>query len=159
MQPEIAEKWGIIGKVTVPAITLEKFITDQGIQFPIDILKIDIEGAEVDAINTLPSSILQRIKQIPVEFHDFLDTSQAYKNEMGRSLKKLRENNFLVLKYSTYDYCQVLCINQSLITLNFNQKLRLKFVHPILQGIKLSHTRISDYLKNDKTAKSARHLD
>ncbi|MDB5150382.1 MAG: hypothetical protein JWQ57_4402, partial [Mucilaginibacter sp.] len=153
MQSEIAGKWGIIEKLTVPSITLEKFITDEGIQFPIDVLKIDIEGAEVDAILSLPCGMLQQIKQIPVEFHDFLETNKVYKTEMANSLKKLKGNNFLILKYSTYDHCQVLCINQSLIKLNFNQKLRLKLIHPLLQTIKLLHTFISRLFKIDKTTK------
>ncbi len=37
----------------------------------IDILKLDIEGAEFDLIAATPTQILQRINQITVEFHDF----------------------------------------------------------------------------------------
>jgi hypothetical protein len=37
----------------------------------IDLLKLDIEGAEFDLIAVTPNQILQRISQIAVEFHDF----------------------------------------------------------------------------------------
>ena len=37
---------------------------------PLDLLKMDIEGAEVELLNTCPPSVLQQIRQITVEFHD-----------------------------------------------------------------------------------------
>lgn len=41
----------------------------------IDILKIDIEGAEYDILENITNKTLERIDQITVEFHDFIDPS------------------------------------------------------------------------------------
>jgi len=150
LQTVIASNWGVTGTITVPAITLEKFLYDQQISLPVDLVKIDIEGTEVDVINTLPGSILSRIGQIPVEFHDFLDFSEEYNNGMRSALKKLKENNFLVIRFSAYDHREVLCINKRLITLNFHQKVRLNLMHPLITSLKLFHTRIGHLFNGNK---------
>jgi len=138
----IASNWGVTGSVTVPSITLEKFINDQKLRLPVDLLKIDIEGAETDVINTMPDQILSQIKQIPVEFHDFLIHNREYKIAMQEAIKKLRRNNFMIIRFSPYDYRAILAINKNLIRLTFIQKLRLKLIHPFLRNMIFSHTRI-----------------
>jgi len=150
LQPVIASKWGLTGTVTVPAITLEKFLEDEQVQLPVDLLKIDIEGAEVDVINTLPVSILSQVKQIPVEFHDFLNFSAEYNDGMRKALEKLKQNNFLVIRFSAYDNREVLCINRHLITLNFNQNFRLSLIHPLITSLKSIHTRVSRIFNGNK---------
>jgi FkbM family methyltransferase len=147
LQAVIAANWGIASSVTVPSITLEKFITDEEINTPVDVLKIDIEGTELDVINTLPVLLLKQIKQIPVEFHDFLNLSDEYKAGMNEAFKKLRENNFTIIRFSSYDNREVLCINNYLIPLTGHQKLRLKIVHPVLRNLKLFHTAIRRFFK------------
>ncbi len=57
--------------VDVGSITLVEFMGRQGIDH-IDLLKLDIEGAEVDLLEDLDLEVLQRIDQITVEFHDFM---------------------------------------------------------------------------------------
>jgi FkbM family methyltransferase len=56
--------------VEVKTISLATLIERLGIT-KIDILKLDIEGAEFELIASTPDQILQRINQISVEFHDF----------------------------------------------------------------------------------------
>lgn len=56
--------------VEVETISLATLMQRLGIT-KIDILKLDIEGAEFDLIASTPDQILQRINQITVEFHDF----------------------------------------------------------------------------------------
>jgi FkbM family methyltransferase len=60
----------LVGCVVVPGRTFDHFITECGIQ-SIDLLKIDIEGAEVDLFQSTEDQTLARISQISVEFHDF----------------------------------------------------------------------------------------
>lgn len=61
-------------KHTIKTINLEKICEDNDIDF-IDILKIDIEGAEYDVLENLEDSFFNKINQITVEFHDFIDPS------------------------------------------------------------------------------------
>jgi FkbM family methyltransferase len=56
--------------VDVETIALATLMQRLGIT-KIDILKLDIEGAEFDLIASTPDQTLQRISQITVEFHDF----------------------------------------------------------------------------------------
>jgi len=55
--------------VSVPAITIgdlcDRYFPDN----PIDICKIDIEGAEYDALEATPDSILNKIRNLIIEFH------------------------------------------------------------------------------------------
>jgi len=59
-------------KHSIESITLETICKDNDIDF-IDILKIDIEGAEYDVLENLTDSFFDKIGQITVEFHDFVD--------------------------------------------------------------------------------------
>ena len=54
----------------VTCITLPE-IFDQWKLDHVDVLKMDIEGAEYEIIRETPISILQKIKKISMEFHDY----------------------------------------------------------------------------------------
>lgn len=54
--------------VTVEALPLSSIMARHGLTH-IDLLKMDIEGAEVAVLETCPADVLQRINQLTVEFH------------------------------------------------------------------------------------------
>jgi hypothetical protein len=47
----------------------------------IDILKIDIEGSEYEILPSISDECYSKIRQITVEFHDFIDTELKIKTE------------------------------------------------------------------------------
>jgi len=53
--------------VNVPITTLEEEM--RVFDKPIDLLKLDLEGSEIDVIPSINESVLSKIKQITVEFH------------------------------------------------------------------------------------------
>ena len=55
----------------IKAVSLATLLREQGIS-RIDLLKLDIEGAEFPLLEQTPDAILTGIGQITVEFHDFL---------------------------------------------------------------------------------------
>jgi hypothetical protein len=56
------------------------------------VLKIDVEGAEWDALLTTPDEVLQHIDQMAVEFHWELDTARwAQQERYARVVTRLRE--------------------------------------------------------------------
>jgi FkbM family methyltransferase len=57
-------------KIEVPAITLPELVKQLGVS-KIDLLKVDIEGAEIEMFEATPDSLLVQCTQITVEFHDF----------------------------------------------------------------------------------------
>jgi FkbM family methyltransferase len=58
------------GSVTVETISLPTLMKRFRLQ-SIDLLKLDIEGAEFELIAQTPDSVLRSISQITIEFHDF----------------------------------------------------------------------------------------
>lgn len=58
--------------VAVKAVTLAELFAEQRIETA-DLLKIDIEGAELDVLRDAPPDVLRRCHQITCEFHNFLD--------------------------------------------------------------------------------------
>ena len=64
----------------IETINLETLCDDNDIDF-IDILKIDIEGAEYDILENLSDEFFNKIGQITVEFHDFIDLSLKSKTQ------------------------------------------------------------------------------
>jgi len=47
----------------------------------IDLVKMDVEGAEWDCLLNTEENTLQKIRQLTVEFHDFIDPSLAIKSQ------------------------------------------------------------------------------
>ncbi|MFT4536335.1 MAG: FkbM family methyltransferase [Saprospiraceae bacterium] len=70
----------IIKTVRVKMITLD-YIYQRIDNDRIDLLKVDIEGMEWEVLKNMTNDDYERIDQITVEFHDFLDSSLVYKTE------------------------------------------------------------------------------
>ncbi|PSB43645.1 hypothetical protein C7B67_23565 [filamentous cyanobacterium Phorm 6] len=71
---EAASVYGFHGEISVDGITLETFLNHQKIEL-VDLLKIDIEGAEEAVFNSTTDATLCNVKQITIEFHDFMPGS------------------------------------------------------------------------------------
>ena len=67
-------KWGEQSPKTykVTTISIDDLMNQNGID-SIDYLKVDIEGSEFHFIDSLCKDLCKNIKQISIEFHDFLD--------------------------------------------------------------------------------------
>lgn len=83
--------------VTVPGKTLASFLADHSIQ-SVDLLKLDIEGAERMMFDAASDDLLQRISQITIEFHDFLNAYPA--SEVDRMAGRLKSIGFVAVKFS-----------------------------------------------------------
>ena len=75
---------------------------------PIDLVKVDIEGAELPMLLETPEAILRRLEQISVEFHDF--RRAELKPFVDRARQRLRALGFDELRV-TLDNQDVLFIN------------------------------------------------
>lgn len=67
-------------KHVIETISLEDIIKENDIDY-IDILKIDIEGGEYDLMSNLSDEIFNKIGQITIEFHDFIDVQLKEKTK------------------------------------------------------------------------------
>lgn len=67
-----ADVHDFVKTVSVQGVTLEGLVTELGLSLDrIALIKFDIEGAEVPAIQGCRDSFLKSIPQLTVEFHDF----------------------------------------------------------------------------------------
>lgn len=73
----------------VPSITLDDLVQSVG---QVDLVKMDVEGAEWEIIETVSPAALDRIAQMTIEFHDFLDPSLTPRTE--RCIRLLKDNGF-----------------------------------------------------------------
>ncbi len=69
--PEIADRYGGLETLAVTATSLDELLAGERLPY-VDLLKLDIEGAEVRVLAMASEETLQRIGQITVEFHDFI---------------------------------------------------------------------------------------
>jgi FkbM family methyltransferase len=120
-------------EVRVASRSLSSFLED--IDNPvIDILKLDIEGAEVRALDSLSDAQLQRIVQITVEFHDFC--GQITSAEVDRVVSRLLAVGFFMVCFSFSTRGDVLFVNNRLQPLSFTDRLIIIWVQRFLLGIK-----------------------
>jgi FkbM family methyltransferase len=76
----------------------------------IDLLKVDIEGAEIRLFKSLRDDQVRRIPQITVEVHEM--TGQTPLNEITEMSRRMRSLGFAVLKMSVMHYGDVLFLNR-----------------------------------------------
>lgn len=108
--------------VTVGATTLDAFCNEKALR-AIDLLKVDIEGAEIDVLERLPQGFLAATGQITVEFHDFLDASELPR--IRRVIRRMRESGFYFIRFSYHDYSDCLFVNTGLHPLGARRKAGL----------------------------------
>jgi FkbM family methyltransferase len=97
--------------VNVNCITPSAFFETFQLQ-SVDLLKIDIEGAEIEALHCTPDQVLLKIGQITVEFHEFLYPEQA--TAIRKTINRLRDLGFAVVDFSWNRNGDVLFINPRL---------------------------------------------
>ena len=111
--------WGMLGKEgdfplgnkeTVPGITLESFLKNQNIE-RVDLLKIDIEGAETALFDSTSDETLRAIGQITIEFHDFVSSEMA--PDVERIKARLIGLGFACVVMTRHFHGDVLFINRN----------------------------------------------
>jgi FkbM family methyltransferase len=93
---------------SVPMVTLGGLIQLASVKH-IDLLKVDIEGAEIDFFAACSDDELKGIKQIAVEFHDFMYDDQ--REGVLQTQRRLAELGFWVFPFSL-DNTNVLFLNR-----------------------------------------------
>lgn len=109
--------------MTVPSVSLSSFFREIGTE-EVDLLKVDIEGAELDLIEKTDPDDLRRCAQITIEFHAFVFHDQAPRVETA--IARLSELGFYYIDFSIRR-TDVLFINNSVIELSAVDKSYLVF--------------------------------
>ena len=109
------------GIVEVPCAPLRAYLADNAIAAA-DLLKIDIEGAELAIFEGEDFDVLPRMKQISVEFHAFLYPEQ--RPRVKNIISKMNKSGFYSIDFSA-TWKDVLFVNKSMISIGFWEKLAL----------------------------------
>jgi FkbM family methyltransferase len=104
---EWAAAYEIADQVDVPAIDLSKVIRELGGQ--VDLVKCDVEGAEVEILENASASDLASCRQLTVEFHD--KRPPITRRDIDRVCKRLRSNGYGVVKANWPHVDDVLFVN------------------------------------------------
>jgi len=109
--------------VEVEAVTLESFMRRTGVQAP-DLVKVDIEGAEIDMFDATGDETLKSIGQFSVEFHDFLDP--ALTPGVEKIIRRLEGLGFETVVMTRRGHGDVLFLNRAKIALDRWQLLYMR---------------------------------
>ena len=90
------------GTVQVQAVTLEGLISQMPATAGIDLIKMDIEGAELDVLERVPAGLLERVKQLTIEFHQFVYPESRVRIEGVK--KRFCNLGFWVVDFSRINY-------------------------------------------------------
>jgi len=97
-------------KIIIPSIRLDNFYIKNNIKY-IDLLKMDVEGSEIEILLKLNKSFLENVGQITVEFHDFIQKGDI--PQIKQIIKLLKNYGFFYIRMSFHDFSDVLFINKN----------------------------------------------
>ena len=100
----------IVKTFDVPGKHLEKFCTDLDLRV-VDLLKLDIEGAEIGVIDSCSNDFLKNLQQITIEFHDFCGITHP--SEVKRVIGRLKKIGFFPVRMSRNGHLDTLFINRN----------------------------------------------
>jgi FkbM family methyltransferase len=101
-----------IETVTVRTTTLADLLEQLGWD-RVDLVKVDIEGAEIPMLNACPDDALRRIGQLSVEFHDFNGVTPS--RDVEATLNRLRDIGFQSVRMSRVGHQDTWIVNQKLL--------------------------------------------
>ena len=97
--------------IEVDAIRLEEFLALAGLS-SIDLVKFDIEGAEIEVLDSSNDELLSSIGQLTIEFHDFLGLTPVATVE--RIVQRLDGLGFYPIKMWRRGWGDTLFVNRRL---------------------------------------------
>jgi FkbM family methyltransferase len=104
---EWAAAYGVADQLDVPAVDLSQVIRELGGR--VDLVKVDVEGAEVDILQTASASDLASCAQLTVEFHD--KRPPITRRDIDRVCQCMRSEGYGVLNASWPYVDDVLFVN------------------------------------------------
>lgn len=131
--------------IQVQSITLDEFLRQQSIN-QIDLLKVDIEGAEFNLFDSIDDSLLSKIKQITVEFHDF--KFKGLKSQVKNIKLRLQKLGFVCINFSITTNGDVLFVNRNLVKIADLDIFYVKYIGKFIEGIKRKLKRRYSILHN-----------
>jgi FkbM family methyltransferase len=111
--------------IAVPAITLADFFALAQLD-RVDLIKFDIEGSEIDVLDSCSDQFLQSVPQLTIEFHDFLGLTPV--STVERVVGRLQDLGFFPIKIWRHAWGDTLFINRQLASATLVQLWYARFV-------------------------------
>lgn len=119
-----------VNQEEVEVVDLHTFLVRAGLGW-VDLMKVDVEGAELDMFELALESDLRRIGQITIEFHDFIYPKLKPRVEAAK--RRLCKLGFRMINFSL-DNTDVLFINRDAGSVSVLRYGKLKYVTKYLEG-------------------------
>jgi FkbM family methyltransferase len=131
----------VVRTIDVEAVTLNEFARRTGHLQP-DLIKFDIEGAEIQAIDSCYESWLASVPQLTIEFHDLSGTIAT--EVVHQTVARLRSLGFAPIKIWRHAWGDALFVNRSLVDANMLQFLVAKHWTRNVWGLSRVISRYAD---------------
>lgn len=109
--------------INVPVLSFPDLLGQLGWS-RVDLLKIDIEGAEIGMLAACPDEVLGQVAQISVEFHDFCAITPPA--DVQRTLARLHGLGFFSVRMSRVGHQDTWLINRHLLDISTPQLLFIR---------------------------------
>lgn len=129
-----------VDRVTVPGCTLDRLL-DEISGTTVDVVKLDIEGAEVAALREATPRTLRRVGQLSIEFHGHESFGFGLRSDTKDVIHKLRRCGFLVLDFGR-DRLDVLCVNRDLLSVSRRQVVTWSTIAATRRWTRKLHARL-----------------
>ena len=114
IRPSVSET---VEEIECQTVTMDTLLAKFGSK-QVDVLKVDIEGFELELLTSLDHRTLDRINQLTVEFHESLGIGST--KEVLAIIQRLRDFGFGVVRGSFFDYSDVLFVHPGRLHLPWN---------------------------------------
>jgi FkbM family methyltransferase len=135
----LAGIYGVEGVIECRGVTLEEFLKGNRISV-IDLLKVDIEGAEKWLFQSASDGLLRSVQQITIEFHDFIPGSIS-PTEVQRICRRLKQLGFYCIPFSYMipeaETSDLLIINMNRMDVPLKDRVGFAIIKKLLQTQKI----------------------
>jgi FkbM family methyltransferase len=100
----------------------------------IDLLKVDIEGAEISMLASSSDETLSKIGQITIEFHDFCGITQS--DAVLKTLDRLKRLGFVSVRMSRVGHQDTWLLNRKMLPITTTELLWIRYVVRNWRGFK-----------------------
>jgi FkbM family methyltransferase len=105
IRPSVSET---VEEIECQTVTMDALLDRIGAK-QIDVVKVDIEGLELELLTSLDHRTLDRINQLSVEFHESLGIGSP--KQVVAIIERLRDFGFGAVRGSFFDYSDVLFLH------------------------------------------------
>jgi FkbM family methyltransferase len=117
---------GVRETVEVRTKSLETLLSEIGCG-QVDLLKMDIEGAEIAVLQSAPALVLRRIGQVTAEFHSDPEFGFQIRDEVESVILRMRQLGFIFLDFSYGTRRDVLFVNRAVHHVSWLRELLWRF--------------------------------